>query len=416
MWQAVHTIPDHEFWSTRQAIKSQLLHLIRYRLSKQQSASLGSQAHLDRLLKHADPDNPNVLTIGFARRFATYKRATLLFQDLDWLRRIITDSRQPVLFIFAGKAHPADEPGQALIRRIAEVAAMPEFESHILLIEGYDLHLGRRLVSGVDVWLNNPLYPLEASGTSGMKAGINGVLNLSVLDGWWGEGFDPGKGRSANGWAIKPVSGAFDESRRDYEEARTLYELLQDKVVPLYYQRNTLGYSPGWVAMAKRSIATITPHFNSIRMVSEYVTRFYQPAARKWRQFSIDNFANASQLAQWKARINTAWDGVAMQRKDGAPVRMGYGDSVHLEVAVNLNGLKADDIRVELLLTRPGVTHHHSQRSFRFEHRGVDNQGENLYVLDLRPEVCGKIEYRIRAFPHHQLLTHPFEMGKMVWL
>src|SRR5581483_5418328 len=227
-WQRVDEIPDHLFWSVRQSLKSQMLHLVRFRVARQHFRNRGSEAHLDRLLKFADASNPNVLTIGFARRFATYKRATLLFEDLKWLEQIVCSDARPVLFIFAGKAHPADRPGQDLIRRVHEIANMPQFEGRFLLVEDYDLRLARRLVSGVDVWLNNPVFPLEASGTSGMKAGINGVLNLSVLDGWWDEGYD-GK----NGWAIKPVSEIFEEARRNREEAKALYELLQDQVIPM---------------------------------------------------------------------------------------------------------------------------------------------------------------------------------------
>lgn len=414
-WQGVHDIPDHEFWSTRQAIKSQLLHLIRYRLSRQQASSLGSQAHLDRLLRHADPDNPNVLTIGFARRFATYKRATLLFHDLDWLRRIIADSRRPVLFIFAGKAHPADEPGQQLIRRIAEVAAMPEFEGHILLIEGYDLHLGRRLVAGVDVWLNNPIYPLEASGTSGMKAALNGVINLSVLDGWWAEGFDPCT-RPPNGWAITPVPAHLDDRRRNHEEARALYELLQDKVIPLYYDRQPTGLPAGWIAMARQSIATIAPYFNSQRMVGEYVDRFYRPAARQWERLSRDGHAGARALAEWKARVRAAWGGVELRWTDAGCRRMAYGDTLRIEVAARLNGLAAGDVQVELLLARSGADEDAPLR-FPLEARGADGASDEVrFGLEFVPDLSGRLEFRVRAYPCHALLTHRFEMGMTLWL
>ena len=285
-WEGVYRIPDATFWSIRQQLKSQLLHRVRESIRRQHLRNHGSPTHLDRLLKFADPDNPNILTIGFARRFATYKRAALLFHDVAWLREIICQADRPVLFLFAGKAHPADQPGQDIIRKIAEMAKLPEFEGRILLLEGYDLNLARSLVSGVDVWLNNPIYPLEASGTSGMKAAINGALNLSVLDGWWGEGYDDGKadGKPANGWAIKPADAHLSEADRDAEEARTLYELLQDQVIPTYYEKGQAGscmmsLSPSWVAMSKRSIATISPRFNMTRMVSEYVNKFYAPAS-----------------------------------------------------------------------------------------------------------------------------------------
>ena len=419
-WQGIHSVPDHLFWSVRQSMKSEMLHLVRNRISHQHLRSHGSQAHIDRLLRLADPENPNVLTVAFARRFATYKRATLLFQNLSWLKQIVGDPERPVVFIFAGKAHPADGPGQAMIRRIAEVAAMPEFLGHILLVEGYDLRLARRLVSGADVWLNNPVYPLEASGTSGMKAALNGVINLSVLDGWWGEGYEGGAGHE-NGWAIKPISSAYDagvdEGRRDYEEARTLYELLQDRVTPMYYDRGPMGYSPGWVAMAKRSIATITPRFNSARMVGDYLGKFYAPATRQWRRLEASGMQGARELAAWKEKVRAAWPKVGLRRIDDAQRRLSFGDGLRFEVAVRLDGLQPSDITVEMLWGRPNTkADSKPPRRFRLEHQGPMGNGEDLFALDLTPDVCGKIEYRIRAFPVHQLLTHPFEMGMMVWL
>ncbi|MCX8085358.1 MAG: alpha-glucan family phosphorylase [Rhodocyclaceae bacterium] len=418
-WAEIHAIPDHTFWSVRQSIKAQMLHLVRHRVTVQHTRNQSSQSHIDRLLKYADPENPNVLTIGFARRFATYKRATLLFRDLDLLKRLICNPERPVLFIFAGKAHPADEPGQALIRRIHEVAEMPEFEGHFLLVEGYDLRLARRLVSGVDVWLNNPIYPLEASGTSGMKAAINGVINLSVLDGWWGEGYlaDDGMGGGPNGWAIKPASSIYDEARRDQEEGRSLYELLQDKVIPLYYERGPMGYSPGWIAMAKRSIATITPRFNSQRMVGEYLSKFYAPADQQWRKKSANGFAAARELALWKEKVRRAWPNVSLRRIDTPQKRITFGETLHFEVAVRLDGLSPADVVVEMLMHRPGAdTKAKPPRRLPLVYRGPTEDGESLFALDLTPDVCGKIDYRIRAYPYHTLLTHPFEMGMMLWL
>ena len=411
-WNGVHAIPDHLFWSIRQSLKAQMLHLVRSRIAAQNARNHGSEAHLDRLLKLADPQNPNVLTIGFARRFATYKRAALLLENTDWLREIVSDPERPVLFLFAGKAHPADQPGQDLIRWLAGAAKTPEFEGRLLVVEGYDLRLARRLVSGVDVWLNNPIYPLEASGTSGMKAAMNGVLNLSVLDGWWGEGYD-----GTNGWAIKPASEALDQSRRNQEESRTLYEILQDQVIPLYYNRGPMGYSPGWVAMAKRSIATIMPAFNSTRMVSQYVEKFYRPATAQWQRHSANDFAGARGLAAWKAKVRSAWNGVTLRRVDAPKTRMNFGDRLRMDVAVNLNGLAPEDVTVELLFGRPGNGARPAQpqtHELTLE-RPIDGR-EQLYSLDLTPELCGKVEYRIRIYPRHALLTHPFEMGMMVWL
>jgi starch phosphorylase len=406
MWDTIADLPDHILWSMHQYLKSQMLRLVRQRFEHAHFRNQGSEAHLDRLLRLADPANPNVLTIGFARRFATYKRASLLFTDLEWLKQIVSDEERPVLFIFAGKAHPADAPGQDLIRRVAQVARMPEFEGRILLVEGYDLRLGRRMVGGVDVWLNNPVYPLEASGTSGMKAGMNGVLNLSVLDGWWGEGYT-----GDNGWAIKPATDGQDGHRRDLEEARTLYEILQDQVIPLYYARGPFGYSPGWVKMKKRSIATILPQYNSLRMLGEYISKFYVPASVQGKRYAEGEHRGARSLAQWKSRVHQAWQGVALRRVDAPVSRIRFGSSIQVEVEIALNGLAPSDVVVELVLKRAREAISH-----RLKTDGrIDAGGHCRFTIELAPEVCGRLSYRIRAFPHHPLLTHPLEMGLMKW-
>ncbi len=412
LWASLADMPDHIFWGVRQHLKSRLSHLLRHRMAKQHFRNQGSESHLDRLLRLANPADPNVLTIGFGRRFATYKRATLLFEDLDELRRIVGDAERPVLFVFAGKAHPADTPGQDLIRHVTQVARQPEFEGRLLLVEGYDLHFARRLVAGVDVWLNNPVYPLEASGTSGMKAGMNGVLNLSVLDGWWGEGYE-----GDNGWAIKPASAALEPYRRTREESRTLYELLQDQVIPMYYRRGPQGYSPEWVRMAKRAISTILPRFNAARMLNEYVAKFYLPAAQQWRRYSEGRFARAREVAEWKARVRAGWPGVRLRRLDAPRKRVDFGESVRVEVAAALNGLAPGDVVVELLLSRTLLDP--ADRSVRqeFGFDGTQTEaGEHRYVLELQPELCGRLDYRIRAYPCHEALTHPFELGLMAWV
>jgi glycogen phosphorylase len=411
-WEQIQEIPDHLFWSTRQYLKAQLLHMVRHRLAQQHFRNGNSEAHLDRVLRLADPENPNVLTIGFGRRFATYKRANLLFQDLDALRQIVGDAQRPVLFVFSGKAHPADEPGQNLVREIMRVARMPEFEGKLVLVEGYDLHFARRLVSGVDVWLNNPVYPMEASGTSGMKAGMNGVINLSVLDGWWDEGYERN-----NGWAVKPSSPTLEPERRDREEVRTIYGIMQDQMVPLYYNRGNMGYSPEWIAMAKRSMASLLPRFNATRMLNEYVTKFYVPAAAQGRRYAERNFDGAKRVAAWKARVRSAWPGVSARRLDTPRRRLQFGESMPIEVAVKLNGLMPGDVVVELLLTR-GL-HEPADKRGRHEFPAtgtIDGTSEHRFRLELKPELCGRLDYRIRVYPRHDLLTHPFELGLMIWV
>jgi len=413
IWEGVYDIPDHVFWSVHQTLKVKMLNMLRDRITAQHFRNHGSEAHLDRLLKYVNPENPNVLTVGFARRFATYKRATMLFGDLDWLREILHNPERPVVFIFAGKAHPADVPGQDLIRRITEISKMSEFTGKVLVVEGYDLALSRKLVSGVDVWLNNPLYPLEASGTSGMKAGMNGCINLSVLDGWWGESYD-GK----NGWAIKPVSESLGEEVRTREETQTLYELLQDQVVPQYYDYGKMGFSPNWVKMAKHSMATIIPRFNSKRMVSEYLAKCYLPASKQYQIYTQNQAENALLVAQWKKRVKAAWSGVTLSLTETIATEMQYGDSLRFQVAVNLNGLLPDDVVVEMLMgfnTKQDPLE--TARHYPFVSSGTQNEnGDELFFVELQPEQCGNLEYRIRVYPYHELLTHPFEMGMMRWL
>ncbi len=410
--ERVLDVPDEVFWAVHQQLKSQMLHLVRHRVARQHLRNQGSESHLERVLRYVNPDDPNVLTVGFARRFATYKRASLLFTDLDWFRRIVSEAGRPVLFIFAGKAHPADVPGQDVIREIARIAATPEFAGRVLLVEGYDLHFSRRLVSGVDVWLNNPVFPLEASGTSGMKAGMNGVINLSVLDGWWGEGYARG-----NGWAIKPAAQQLGSEARDREEARTLYEILQDQVLPLYYARDENGRSVEWIRMAKRSVATLLPRFNATRMLGEYLHKFYQPASQQGRRYTASGQSTATALAAWKARIREAWPHVAIRSNDAAPARMAYGVTTRLEVMANLAGLRPEEVVIELLLERPARGEGQPDRqSARFS---VDDQsggdGSWRYTLDLAPELCGRLEYLIRGYPYHEMLTHRFELGLMTW-
>ncbi|OGV72637.1 MAG: alpha-glucan phosphorylase [Methylophilales bacterium RIFCSPHIGHO2_02_FULL_57_10] len=410
-WNHIDDIPDQQFWSIRQSLKSQMLHIVRHHLTMQHARNHGGEAHLDRLLKYCDIDDPRVLTIGFARRFATYKRANLLFQNLDWLREITGDKDKPVVFVFAGKAHPADKPGHDLIRHVHNIANMPEFEGKVLLVEGYDLALARRLVAGVDVWLNTPAYPMEASGTSGMKAGINGSINLSVMDGWWGEGYD-----GTNGWAIKPAPDHFDEHKKFHEDSRTLYELLQDQVMPMYYNQNKLGYSPDWVKMAKRSMATIIPRFNASRQVGEYVSKFYFPASKQGKAYAKNDYSAARQLAQWKVRVVTHWPGVALRRLDVPPKRIKFGETIRIEVAVRLNGLSPEDVTVEMLLARAlKKQRDKAYVPFKFECQGKRGD-EHVFVLDIEPDLCGKLNYHIRVYPHNDLLTHLHETGLMTWL
>ncbi len=431
-WQGVEDIPDHLFWSVRQTIKSDSLYALREALREQYGRNQVSEPHIRRMLRFLDPNDPNVLTVGFARRFATYKRGTLLFKDCGWLEHILSNADQPVVFIFAGKAHPADEPGQQLMREVHELTNHPAFVGKVLLLEGYDIGLARRLVAGVDVWLNTPVYPQEASGTSGMKAAINGVLNLSVADGWWAEGFD-----GDNGWSISPSRHMHDIGRRDHEDARTLYEILQDEVLPTYYDRGKYGLSASWIVKSKRAMATMVPQFNMSRVLNDYIEQLYVPASELGARLSVEDGAAASGLADWKKRVRSAWPGVRLTLYKEPRDRLLYGTSLELQVCCDLNGLAPDDVVVELLLRPTSETdlspvgggftamdsHHVSDvnrgdasRAHRLEPVGQTAEGEHVFRVSVTPESCGRLGLKVRAYPYHRDLAHRFDMGMMRWL
>ncbi len=430
--EQIHDIPDGAFWYASQRVKSIMLGALRDRLQRQFERNKVSESHGQRVLKYLDPDNPNVLTIGFARRFATYKRSTLLFQDLNWLREIVDHDERPVIFIFAGKAHPADEPGQQMLQEIHRIAGMPGFVGKVLLIEGYDMGLGRLLTSGVDIWLNTPIYPLEASGTSGMKAAVNGTVNLSVLDGWWAEAYN-GK----NGWAIPPAVNSEDEHERDANDARTLYEILQDSVVPLYYARDEKhDFSAGWVELCKNSMVSVLPYFNSHRTVQDYTSYFYGPAAKRGREMTADSCVRASSLAEWKKKVASAWPNVRIELNSGIPARMDLEDRLKVSVVVDAAGLTPADIRVECVLRRVTCSEltvpvplyaDDSRAEDGVRYLGedaiyvtpleadaeADNNGLWHYRLDFKSPWCGELGYEIRAIPVHADLAHPYETGLM---
>ena len=245
-----------------------------------------------------------------------------------------------------------------------------------------------------------------------MKAAMNGVLNLSVLDGWWDEGYE-----GDNGWAIKPAAQALEQYKRNREEAQTLYELLQDHVIPLYYARGSQGFSPEWVRLAKRSIATLLPRFNTSRMLDEYVAKFYLPAAQQGRRYAEEGFAAARTVAEWKARVRAAWPKVGIRRLDTPQKRIVLGASLRIEVALDLDGLSPSDVVVELLLARDGPGYRAGRVRHELAPDGTRTErGEHRFALDLEPELCGRLDYRIRAYPCHELLTHPFELGLMLWI
>jgi starch phosphorylase len=406
-WKSVNDIPDAVFWATHQAIKALLLDEIHERIQRQGERNGLSYGLIKRVSRHLTPDT---LLIGFARRFATYKRATLLMQDVERLVRLVAHPQRPVIFVFAGKAHPADGPGQENIRALHNLAHRPEFEGRILLLEGYDLALARHLVSGVDVWLNTPEYPLEASGTSGQKAAANGVPHLSVLDGWWAEGYE-----GDNGWAITPYQNAPDAAARDREEAREMFYLLDHEIAPTYYQRGSSGYSGDWVRVAKRAMISAIPRFNAQRMVMDYVSQMYGPAARLGARLAADDFRPARELAEWKQHIAARWQGVRMHPLDLPSTKYTAGEEMPLKVAVQLNGLNPAEVRVECVLARCRLDAEKcTPRVYAMEPDSTHADGSVIYGVNLGLPDSGQYRYRVRVYPHHPLLPHPFEMGRML--
>ena len=411
-WECVDEIPDHSYWSLRQSLKSDLYENVLQRALLQYRRNGCSEALMERLTKNLASSESDTLTVGFARRFATYKRATLLFSDPERLNRLLSNPDCPVVLIFAGKAHPSDSPGQDLIRKIHEFSMHPDFIGRIILLEGYDLAMARKLVTGVDVWLNTPEYPLEASGTSGQKAGMNGVLNLSVLDGWWAEGYN-----GENGWAIAPHAPHFDAAYRNREEASELLELLENQVIPMYYDRKNMGYSADWVRLSKAAMKSCIPLYNAQRMVRDYIRNYYAPASRQCKAFAANGFKSAGVLADWKMKVNRSWPKVALRRVDDSADAITFGSNLMIKVAAKLGELTPDDVIVECLIgTQNEQTKFSVRQHVQFEAAGFTNKGEALFELDLVPPLSGLQFYKLRIYPFHRLLSHRFETGHMIWL
>ena len=419
-WLGITKVSDYDFWNTAQQVKARMLDGVRARLRREYRAKDLNPAQLRRITRLIDPEQPNVLTLGFARRFATYKRASLMLRDRERLLRLVGSDERPVLFLFAGKAHPADQPGQQMLREIKQLMLTPELAGSVVFLEDYDLQLARWLVTGVDVWLNNPVAPLEASGTSGIKAAINGRLNVSILDGWWAEGFDHN-----NGWGISP-SDAQDPERRDALDSAAMLDAIEEEVVPLYYARNQDGYSPEWVRRCKRAMMTVIPHFNMGRVVQDYARGVYYPAAQHHQRLMQGGAAAATQLSGWKQRVREQWAGVGLRRLTDTPRELPRARALNVRVAAALNGLTPADVRVEFVAQRvlprsrsesPALSsfrtdqHDDAWRALLRPNGEIDSDGSVVYELQAIPPNCGQFAYEIRIFPWHDMLAHPLEMG-----
>ncbi|MDO4511637.1 MAG: alpha-glucan family phosphorylase [Bacteroidales bacterium] len=408
-WAPILKTPDQEVWNMRMRMKNKFINFVKRDFSE---TWLKNQGDPTRIMSIVDKINPNALLIGFARRFATYKRAHLLFSDLDRLEKIVNNPQFPVQFIYAGKAHPADGAGKDLIRRIVEISKMPQFLGKIIFLENYDMTVSKRLITGVDIWLNTPTRPLEASGTSGEKAEMNGVLNFSVLDGWWYEGY-----REGAGWALTAQRTYQDQGQQDKLDAATIYSMLENEIIPLYFAKNSRGYSPEWIQYVKRSIATIAPHYTMSRMMRDYIDRFYTKEADRSKKLKANNFALAKEIVAWKENVVEKWDGVhEVDVQLSESLKHSTNDGAPIEATIKLDtaGL-GKDLGVELVVYRDEDGQQKFHRVIPFE--VVAEEGNVLtYHMKQNTKESGVFRFGFRVFPWNENLPHRQDFAYIKWL
>ncbi len=410
-WRGVIDIPDQELWDTHQRLKLRLVNFVRDRVRARRER-LGESPEVIRAA-HSILD-PEILTIGFARRFATYKRGALLFSDPDRLLRMLNNLARPVQFIFAGKSHPRDEGGKALIQEVYKRTRETGFDSRVVFVEDYDTYIARRLVQGVDLWLNNPLRPLEASGTSGMKLPPNGGLNLSVLDGWWCEGYN-GK----NGWAIGSEISEGAIAFQNEVDASSLYQLLENQIIPLYYAKPDGKLPLAWLQLMRESIRSVIPTFNTHRMVTEYTERLYLPAAKAHMEFSRDNNRAATVLSQWKAQMRKDWPQVQITDVQiGNPDRQNIqvGEALHLSAKVHLGAVDPQHVRVEAYHGEAENDSLRNPAATTLSERGrLGENGEYLYEGSIPAAESGTYGFNVRVVPTYPHLLQPHELRLIAW-
>jgi len=410
VWKNVDQIPDTELWRTHERRRERLVGFARQRLVQQLSQQGAGSSERDGAMEVLDPE---ALTIGFARRFATYKRATLILANHDRLTKLLNNPDRPVQIIFAGKAHPRDNPGKELIRQIVHSARQAEYRRSVVFLEDYDMNVARYLVQGVDVWLNTPLRPMEASGTSGMKVAANGGLNVSILDGWWVEGYDP-----SVGWAIGSGETYDDLDYQNDVESQALYNLLEKEIVPLFYDRGPDNLPRGWIAKMKCAMGKLAPVFNTNRMVRQYAETFYVPAAKRWDELTAGDMAHAKELSRWRRHLQEHFGEVHVERvsdnMDGDGVAH-VGGEIRVEAAVDLGQLGPDDVSVELyygLLDEDGQVNH--GQAMPMECVGQEDR-RVLYVAQMPCASTGLTGYTVRVLPRHDLLPDPHELAMIRW-
>ena len=408
-WKGIFSVPDSEIWAMRTTMKNKFINFVRRDFKEKWLANQGDPSSVMNIV---DRINPNALIIGFARRFATYKRAHLLFTDLDRLAKIVNNEKFPVQFVFAGKAHPADGAGQDLIRRIVEISHRPEFLGKIIFLEDYNMIVAKRLVTGVDIWLNTPTRPLEASGTSGEKAEMNGVLNFSVLDGWWYEGY---RFNEKAGWALTDKRTYTDQGQQDKLDAATIYSMLENEIIPLYFEKNSAGYSPRWIQYIKGSIGDIAPHFTMKRMIDDYISRFYNKEAERNNRLTANDYALAKSIVAWKEKVASEWDGIKVLSAELSESAASLtGQPCECKVVVDTNGI-GRDLGLELVVYRQEDGH--ETLAFTEEFTLVAEAG-NIATFELKTKVrdAGVFRYGYRFFPKNEELPHRMDFAYTRWI
>ncbi|MCR4592253.1 MAG: alpha-glucan family phosphorylase [Bacteroidaceae bacterium] len=410
IWEAIYNVSDDEVWETRMALKTKLVDYIREQF---RDSWLKNQGDPSRVINLMEMINPNALLIGFGRRFATYKRAHLLFTDLDRLAKIVNNPKHPVQFLYTGKAHPADGAGQGLIKKIYEISQRPEFLGKIIFLENYDMQLARRLVSGVDIWMNTPTRPLEASGTSGEKAEMNGVVNLSVLDGWWLEGY-----REGAGWALTEKRTYESQEYQDQLDAATIYSLLENEIMPLYYAQNAKGYSPGWIKVIKNSIAQIAPHYTMKRQLDDYYSKFYNKLRDRSNALNADGRKLAYEIALWKETVAERWDAINVVdiRKSEEVINgnIEAGKKYNVEVVVDEAGLD-NAVGIELVTLQSDI--HGEDHIYHVNDFELVNVEGNRYTFRASHSVdnAGSFKVCYRMYPKNENLPHRQDFCYVKW-
>lgn len=419
IWDNIYSVPDAEMWKLRSALKKRLINYVqeqmKYGWMKNQKAPSAIFSIVDKI-------NPDALLVGFGRRFATYKRAHLLFTDLDRLSKLVNNEKYPVQFLYTGKAHPADGAGQGLIKQIVEISRRPEFLGKIIFLENYDMRLAKRLISGVDIWLNTPTRPLEASGTSGEKALMNGVLNFSVLDGWWYEGY-----KKDAGWCLTEKRTYTNQAYQDELDASEIYSMFENEILPLYYARNSKGYSPEWIQYIKNSIAKIAPEYTTKRMIDDYINNFYKVEQERTKMVTANNYAKAKELAAWKEDTAAKWDDFTVEQltfngqnlRDGASLAVPNfteGEKIVVKVVIDKKDMKGD-LGVDCVIVEYDKEKEINKLVWSQEFNLVKKEGSKLYFeLSTKARIPGSCSFAYRVFPKHPDMAHRMDFAYVRWI